>query len=210
MNDAVVLYDYWRSSAAYRVRIALHLKGVAYHTVPVDLGLGQQSDAGYLAHNPQGLIPALAIDGVLLTQSLAIIDYLDQTRPDPPLLSPDPQQRAAALAQALIVASDIHPIQNLRVMNRLRSQFGADDAAVFAWNQHWIGTGFAALELQAPDAGLFGGDQPNLADICLVPQMANARRYEASLDPYPRLVRIDAALREHPAFIAASPELAKK
>jgi maleylacetoacetate isomerase len=209
MIDEVVLYDYWRSSAAYRVRIALHLKGVAYRSVPVDLRLGEQGGDDYVARNAQGLIPLLEIDGHRLSQSLAIIDYLDARQHDPKLVSADPAARSATLAQALIIASDIHPIQNLRVMNRLKSQFGADDGAVVEWNRHWITLGFAALESQAPEAGLFGGEQPNLADICLVPQMANARRFETPLDAFPRLARIDAALRDHPAFIAASPEAAK-
>lgn len=209
MSGDVVLYDYWRSSAAYRVRIALNLKRIAYRSVPIDLRLGEQGGADYTARNPQGLIPGLEIDGHLLTQSLAIIDYLDRTRPEPPLLPADPTTRAATLAQALIVAADIHPIQNLRVMNRLKSQFGATDDAVTEWNRHWIATGFAALEASAPDAGTFGGTQPNLADLCLVPQMANARRFEVLLGTYPKLVRIDAALREHPAFAAAAPEAVK-
>jgi maleylacetoacetate isomerase len=209
MSGEVVLYDYWRSSAAYRVRIALALKGVAYRSVPIDLRTGEQGGADYTALNPQGLVPALAIDGQLLTQSLAIIDYLDATRPDLPLLPADPARRAAALTRALIVAADIHPIQNLRVMNRLKRQFGASDEAVTEWNRHWISSGFAALEAQAPAAGVFGGEAPDLADICLVPQMANARRFETDLEPYPRLVRIDAALRQLPAFAAAAPEAVK-
>ena len=209
MSGEVVLYDYWRSSAAYRVRIALNLKGIAFRSVPIDLRLGEQGGANYMARNPQGLIPALEIDGQLLTQSLAIIDYLDQTRPVPPLLPADPAARAAALAQALIVAADIHPVQNLRVMNRLKVQFGAADDAVTEWNRHWIATGFAALEASAPDAGPFGGAMPNLADLCLVPQMANARRFEVPLEPFPKLVRIDAALRAHPAFAAAAPDAVK-
>lgn len=201
-----VLYDYWRSSAAYRVRIALNLKGIAYRAVPVDLRAGEQAGAEYTHLNPQGLVPALAIDGLLLTQSLAIIDYLDRTRPDPVLLPMDPAGRAAALARALVIAADVHPIQNLRVMNRLKSQFGASDAAVTEWNRHWIASGFAALEQQAPESGLLGGAAPDLSDLCLVPQMANARRFEVPLGAYPRLVRIDAALRENPAFAAAAPE----
>ena len=209
MNGDVVLYDYWRSSAAYRVRIALNLKGIAYRSVPIDLRLGEQGGADYTARNPQGLIPALEIDGHVLTQSLAIIDYLDQTRPDPPLLPARPDARAAALAQALIVAADIHPIQNLRVMNRLKSQFDASEEAVTAWNRHWIETGFAALEALAPEVGTFGGTQPNLADLCLVPQMANARRFDVPMGPYPKLVRIDAVLRAHPAFAAAAPDAVK-
>lgn len=207
--SGAVLYDYWRSSAAYRVRIALNLKGIAYRSAPIDLVLGQQGGEEYLARNPQGLIPALDIDGVLLTQSLAIIDYLDRTRPEPALLPADPAARAAALAQALVIAADTHPVQNLRVMNRLKSQFGASHAQAVEWNRHWIELGFAALEAQAPASGLFGGAAPNLADLCLVPQMANARRFDVDLASYPQLVRIDAALRELPAFAAAAPEAVK-
>ena len=208
MSEAI-LYDYWRSSAAYRVRIALNLKGIAYRSVPIDLALGQQGGADYLARNPQGLIPALDIDGVLLTQSLAIIDYLDRTRLAPALLPADPAARAAALAQALVIAADTHPVQNLRVMNRLKSQFGASHDQAVEWNCHWIGLGFATLEAQAPTSGLFGGTAPNLADLCLVPQMANARRFEVDLAPYPQLVRIDSALRELPACAAAAPDAVK-
>ena len=204
-----VLYDYWRSSAAYRVRIALNLKGIAYRAVSIDLRTGAQGEADFVAINPQGLVPALHIDGQLITQSLAIIDYLDATRPEPRLLPSDPADRARALAQALVIAADTHPVQNLRVMNRLKSQFGADDEATFAWNRHWIGLGFAALEAGAPGNGLFGGESPNLVDLVLVPQMANARRFKLDLEPFERLVRIDAALREHPAFIAAAPESVK-
>ena len=187
------------------MRIALSLKGIAYRAVPIDLRVGQQGGAEFTALNPQGLVPALAIDGLLLTQSLAIIDYLDRTRPDPALLPSDPAARAATLARALTIAADIHPVQNLRVMNRLKSQFGADDAAAAEWNRHWIAAGFAALEVQAPESGLFGGHSPDLSDLCLVPQMANARRFELPLDPYPRLVRIDAELRAIPEFAAAAP-----
>lgn len=204
-----VLYDYWRSSAAYRVRIALNLKGIDYRRIPINLFEGEQTGAGYRALNPQGLVPALAIDGHLLTQSLAIIDYLELTRPQPPLLPSDPAARAKALARAQIIAADIHPIQNLRVGKYLRSTFGADDDAVTEWSRHWIAEGFAALEHDAPEAGLFGGASPDLADICLVPQMANARRFEVALEAYPRLVRIDTALRELPAFTAAAPETVK-
>jgi maleylacetoacetate isomerase len=205
----VVLHDYWRSSAAYRVRIALNLKDIPYRSVPIDLGQGEQGNVDYLALNPQGLVPALAIDGALLCQSLAIIDYLDQTRPEPPLLPADPLARSRALAQALIIAADIHPIQNLRVGKRLRSAFGADDQAVQEWSQHWIALGFAALEAEAPPHGLFGGAAPNLADICLVPQMANARRFGLPLGAYPRLVALDAQLRGLSAFAAAAPEAVK-
>lgn len=201
----VVLYDWPRSSAAYRVRIALHLKGVPFTTVPIDLRIGQQSEDHFTALNPQGLVPALAIDGLLMTQSLAIIEYLDQTRAEPPLLPTDPAARSAALARALVIAADTHPVQNLRVMNRLKSQFGASDDDAVEWNRHWIALGFAALEEQAPDSELFGGEAPDLSDLCLVPQMANARRFKLPLEPFPKLVRIDAALRELPAFVAAAP-----
>jgi len=205
MSGEVVLYDWPRSSAAYRVRIALHLKRIAFRSELIDLRTGEQGGAPYTAINPQGLVPALAIDGQLLTQSLAIIDYLDQTRPVPALLSHDPVRRAEALARALTIAADIHPVQNLRVMNRLKSQFGASDDAAVEWNQHWIAAGFAALEAGAPESGLLGGNRPDFSDLCLVPQMANARRFKVPLDVYPRLVRIDAELRQLPEFLAAAP-----
>ena len=205
----VVLYDFWRSSAAYRVRIVLNLKGVAYRSVPIDLGQGAQASADYKALNPQGLVPALAINGLLLTQSLAIIDYLDANYKDPPMVSSDPACRSRTLAQALIVAADIHPINNLRVLNYLRRELGQGEDAVNSWYRHWIAEGLAALEVQAPEHGLFGGSLPNLADVCLVPQLANARRFDQPLEPYPKLVAIEATLRELPAFAAAAPETVK-
>ena len=205
MSD-VVLYDYWRSSAAYRVRIALNLKGIAYSRVPLDLTLGDQLSPDYAALNPQKLVPALATDGLLLTQSLAIIMYLDGKFAEPPMVAPDLVSRTQTLAQALIIAADIHPINNLRVLNYLRGELGQDDTAVGAWYRHWITEGFAALEVQAPAAGLFGGALPNLVDVCLVPQMANARRFDTPLEAFPRLLRIDAALRALPAFAAAAPD----
>lgn len=202
----VVLYDFWRSSASYRVRIALSLKGVAYRRVPMDLTKGEQSGPDYVAINPQGLVPALAIDGLLLTQSLAIIDYLDAKHKSPPMVSSDPAARSRTLAQALLIAADIHPLNNLRVLGYLRRELGQGEEAISSWYRHWIAEGFAALEQQAPADGLFGGDSPNLADVCLVPQMANARRFDTPLEAYPRLVAIDAALRAIPAFAAAAPE----
>ena len=205
MTEAV-LHDYWRSSAAYRVRIVLNLKGVAYRAVPVDLRAGEQARGEHLALNPQGLIPVLEIDGEVLTQSLAIIDYLDATRPKPPMVSGDPARRARTLAQALVVAADIHPVNNLRVVNALRADFAANEEQVGAWTRHWISLGFAALEAQAPANGLFGGDRPDLADVCLVPQMYNARRFELDLAPFPRLAAIDARLRALEPFARAAPE----
>lgn len=205
----IVLHDYWRSSAAYRVRIALNLKGVAYRRVVVDLAAGDQRSEGYRALNPLGLIPLLEMDGHRLSQSLAIIDYLDARFPEPPLLSTDPAERARTLAQALTIASEIHPLQNLRVQQYLRNEMSQDQAAIGLWLNRWLGDGLAALEGSAPEQGLFGGDRPNLSDICLVPQMYSARRFEVPIDPFPRLVRIDAALRELPAFAAAAPEAVK-
>ncbi len=202
----VLLFDYWRSSAAYRVRIALNLKGIAFHRVPIDLVKGEQRSPDHLARNPQGFVPALAIDGLLLTQSLAIIDYLDAKHPDPPFVSSDPAARSRTLSQALQIAADIHPLNNLRVLNYLRTELAADEAAVSSWYRHWIVLGFAALEVQAPEVGLFGGDSPNLADLCLVPQMANARRFDVPLQTFPRLVAIAAALQALPAFQAAAPD----
>lgn len=206
MSAEVVLYDYWRSSAAYRVRIALGLKGIAYRAVPVDLARSEQADPDYTAINPQGLVPALAIDGHVLTQSLAIIDYLDARVEDPPMVPSDPAARSRVLAQALVIAADIHPINNLRVLNYLRRELGADEAMVNRWYHHWILEGFRTLEMQAPAEGLFGGERPNLADVCLVPQMANARRFAVPLDGFPRLVAIDERLRALPAFAAAAPD----
>ncbi|MCE2830438.1 MAG: maleylacetoacetate isomerase [Sphingomonadales bacterium] len=204
-----LLFDYWRSSASYRVRIALNLKGVDYQAVPTDLLAASHKAADYVARNPQGFVPMLSIDGHDLTQSLAIIDYLDANYPDPPMVSSDPAKRAKTLAQALVIAADIHPVNNLRILGYLKSEFGADDAAVAKWYRHWIVEGFAALEAMAPEQGLFGGDLPNLADVCLVPQMANARRFDTPLDAFPKLVRIDAALQALPAFAKAAPDAVK-
>ena len=202
----VILYDFWRSSAAYRVRIVLNLKGVAYRSVPVNIAAGEQFAAAFAALNPQRLVPALAIDGLLLTQSLAIIDYLDANHKDPPMVSSDPATRARTLAQALVIAADIHPLNNLRVLNYLRGELGQDEAAVATWYRHWIAEGLGALEAQAPADGLFGGDRPNMADVCLVPQLANARRFDQPLEAYPQLLRIDEQLRALPAFAAAAPD----
>ena len=202
-----VLYDYFRSSACYRVRIALNLKGIAYRSVPVNLLEGEQKDPDYVARNPQGFVPFLEIDGAKLNQSLAIIDYLDATRPEPALVPADPADRAHVLALALAVACDIHPLNNLRVLKRL-SGLGLDQEARDDWYRHWVSEGLAALEaMAAPRAGRFlFGDGPGLADICLVPQMFNARRFEVPLDAYPTLVRADAEANRLEAFAAAHPE----
>jgi maleylacetoacetate isomerase len=203
----LVLYDYFRSSASYRVRIALNLKGAAYARVPVNLLDSEQQGDGYRARNPQGFVPMLEADGKRFTQSLAIIGWLNTMMPDPPLLPADPDARAHVLALALTVAADIHPLNNLRVLKHL-SGLGLDQAVRDDWYRHWIGQGFDALEaLAAPRAGrhLFG-DAVTLADICLVPQMYNARRFELPLDDYPTLVKADAQASALDAFAAAHPD----
>ncbi|WP_281660619.1 maleylacetoacetate isomerase [Microvirgula aerodenitrificans] len=204
----LILYDYWRSSAAYRVRIALHLKGLEFESRPVDLRHGQQRGADYLRLNPAGLVPLL-VDGALrVSQSLAICAYLDEAWPDtPPLLPPNPRARATIRSMALTLACDTHPLQNLRVLQQLEADFGADDMQRGNWVRHWIHSGLATLErLAADNAGACcHGDTVTLADLCLAPQLYTARRYDLPLDDFPRLVAIDAHLMTLPAFIAAQP-----
>ena len=206
------LYTYWRSSAAYRVRIALNLKGVAAEQVPVHLVRdgGEQYGDTYRGINPQSRVPALEDGGRVLTQSLAILEYLEETHPEPPLLPPDPAGRARVRALAQIVACDIHPLNNLRVLRYLKREAGLDDAARDAWYRHWIADGFAAMEALlagSPETGRFcHGDAPTLADACLVPQVYNARRYACDLAPYPTLTRVEAACLALPAFQRATPE----
>jgi maleylacetoacetate isomerase len=204
----LLLYDYYRSSASYRVRIALNLKGLAYRPVPVDLLGGGQRDPDYIARNPQGFVPMLEEGGRRITQSLAIIDYLDATRPEPPLLPSDPAERAQVMALALTVACDIHPLNNLRVLKHLTGALGQSEETRNAWIARWIVEGFAALEaLAEPGAGRFlFGDEPSLADICLVPQMFNARRFGVPLGAFPLLVRTDAVACSLEPFAAAHPD----
>ena len=203
-----VLHDYFRSSAAYRVRIALALKGVDYEHRTVNLARGEQKSATFHALNPQGLVPALEIDGLVLTQSLAICDYLDATHKVVPFVPDDPADRAFVLAMALTVACDIHPLNNLRVLKYLTGELGVDDSAKDQWYRHWVVDGLTALEaLARPRAGTFlFGNAPTLADICLIPQLYNARRFAVPLSPYPTLRRIDETASAHPAFAAAHPD----
>ena len=203
-----VLHDYFRSSAAYRVRIALNLKGIDYDSRPVNLAEGAQQAAAYRALNPQGLVPMLEIDDLRLTQSLSIAVYLDQKYPEPMLMPRDPADGAHVRAMALAVACDIHPLNNLRVLKYLKSELGQEQAAIDRWYAHWVVEGLVALEAMAAQrAGAFlFGNAPTLADVCLVPQLYNARRFSVPLDPYPTLRRADEAASALPAFAAAHPD----
>lgn len=204
------LYDYWRSSASYRVRIALNLKGLAYEAVPTSLLDGAHRAPDYLARNPQGFVPMLEVGDLRLTQSLAIIDWLDATQPGPQLIPADPAARARALAMAYVIASDIHPINNLRILKYLANELAVEEPARDDWYRHWIVEGFTALEAMAdPARPYLGGDAPNIADICLVPQMANANRFKTPLDVFPTLVRIDAACNTLDPFKTAHPDAVK-
>ena len=205
------LYDYFRSSAAYRTRIALNLKGVTAQREFVHLQKAQQRAEPYLAINPQGLVPALDIgEDAVLTQSLAIIDWLDETHPEPPLLPADASGRARVRSIALAIACDIHPLNNTRVLSYLTTTLGVSEEQRNGWYRYWIDVGFEALERRLARESATGrychGDQPTVADVCLVPQVANARRYKMDLAPYPTILRIDAACTALPAFAAAAPE----
>lgn len=206
-----ILFDYFRSSASYRVRIALNLKGVEYQRIAVDLAGGAQREDDYRARNPQGFVPMLEHDGLRLTQSLAIIDWADLAFPGAPLIPREPEARAQVFALAMIVACDIHPLNNLRVLKYLSGELGLDEAARSAWYARWVRDGFAALQAQAaPRAGRFlFGDAPSLADICLVPQMYNARRFDVPIDDFPLLARVDAEANRLAPFAEAHPDRVK-
>lgn len=209
------LYTYYQSSASYRVRIALNLKNIRVEEAYIDLTKGVQGSAEYAKINPQKLVPSLILDnGSVLTQSIAIIEYLEEMHPEPPVLPKDPVARAQARAIAHAVAGDISAINNLKIRNRLKSHFGANDQTVKSeWIQHWIADGFAALETLLSGSALTGkfcvGDFPTIADCCLIPQVFNAKRFEVGMEPYPTIRRIAAECEQHPAFKAAHPSQQK-
>jgi maleylacetoacetate isomerase len=209
--DGLVLQGYFRSTAAWRVRIALNLKGMAYAKLSRHLRRREQAAPDYVALNPQGLVPALEVPGQgVLTQSMAIVEWLEETKPLPPLLPADPWGRARVRSLAQIVACDIHPIQNLRVLAYLKHELGQEQPAIDAFARHWIEAGLAALEARLAreaETGRFcHGDAAGLADLCLVPQLGNARRFGVDLAPYPTVLRIEAACAALPAFQDAAPD----
>lgn len=204
----MILYGYWRSSAAYRVRLALGYKRLDWRSIPIDLRHNVQSEADFLGINPQGLVPALAIDGTVLLQSLAIIEYLEETVPSPALLPADPIGRARVRAAAQMITCDVHPINNLRVQRYLKMPLGHDQADIDVWCRHWINSGLAALEQFAGNHGghFLHGDSLSLADLCLVPQLYNARRVDTDLAEFPKLRAIDARLAACDFMAAAHPD----
>ena len=206
------LYTFFRSSASYRVRIALNLKGIGCEQAPIHLrrGGGEQLSAAYRAINPQALVPALEDYGRIFTQSLAIIEYLDEKHPNPPLLPQDPADKAIVRSMALVIACEVHPIQNLRVLNYVKATYHQTDEQVNQWAQHWIDLGLDALQatiVAQPKRGRFCfGDTPTLADICLIPQLGNARRYGCDLAKYPTILAVEKNCNALPAFADAAPE----
>lgn len=205
----VILHDYWRSSASYRVRIALALKGIGYENAAVDLLSAAHKSSVHLDRNPQGLVPALSIDGQVLAQSLAIIEYLDETRPDIRLLPDDPVERARVRTLSHAIAMEIHPICNMHVVKHVAGLTNGGEETKLAWMQHFISAGLSAFEklLGHPSTGRFcHGDQPSMADCCLIPQLYNARRYDVSLDGFERITAIEKACAELAPFQAAHPD----
>lgn len=204
----MILYSYWRSTTSYRVRVALNMKGLDYTTIPVDLVAGAQRADDYVSLNPGQGVPTLVLeDGTALTQSLAIMDYLDHIAPEPALLPEDPLLRARVMAAAHVVAMDIHPVNNLKVVSRLKSEHGLTGDDGIAWMCHWMATGFHSYQALLPEGKAFSfTDTPTLADICLVAQLYNARRWGVDMVPFARLLEIEEQAMKLPAFIAARPE----
>jgi maleylacetoacetate isomerase len=206
----IKLYDFSHSSAPYRVRIALNVKGLAYEAIPVNLTKAAHHEAEYKAKNPQGLVPMLEVGDVRLTQTLAIIEWLDSTYPAIPLIPTEPNARARIMAMTYVIAMEIHPINNMRIQKYLENKLGVDQTGREEWMRHWMTEGFAALETMAdPDAPFLGGDKPGIADVCLVPQMFNARRFATPLEAFPKLVAIDAACNALDAFKRAHPDVVR-
>jgi maleylpyruvate isomerase len=208
-GSAMILHDYWRSSAAYRLRIALNLKGLDYTLASHDLRAGEQKSADYVAIAPQGFVPALDTGEGVLIQSLAIIEWLDERYPQPPLLPRDPLGRATVRAMAQVVACDIHPVNNLRILKALKADFGASQEVVDAWVRRWVEEGFTALERLVAEhgEGFAYGETPTMADVLLVPQWYNGERFGLDCAPFPRLAAVVARARALPAFAAASPDV---
>ena len=204
----MILHGYWRSGASYRVRIALNLKGLTYEQAAHDLRQGRQKTPDYLALNPQGMVPALDVDGQVLIQSPAILEWLEETYPEPPLLPRDADDRATVRAMSAVIGCDIHPLNNLRVLTSLRRDLGADQATVDAWAARWIAPGFDALNalVARHGAGFSFGDEPTLADCYLIPQLYSARRFNVETAAWPALKAVEARALAHPAFAAAHPD----
>jgi maleylacetoacetate isomerase len=202
----VKLYTYFRSSAAYRVRIAMNLKGLAYEPEFIHLVKRQHTEPQYLAVNPQGRVPSLDLGGEVLTQSPAILEYLEEVYPDPPLLPSDPIRRAKVRAASALIGCDIHPLNNLSPLSYLKQKLGQEQPAIDAWYVHWVTEGFKALEQMLSPGPFAFGDKPTLADVYLVPQVYNARRFNTHLENYPKIAAVDAACNEMEAFRAAAPE----
>lgn len=204
----MILHGYWRSGASYRVRIALNLKGLTYGQAAHDLRQGRQKTPDYLALNPQGMVPALDVDGQVLIQSPAILEWLEETYPEPPLLPRDADDRATVRAMSAVIGCDIHPLNNLRVLTSLRRDLGADQATVDAWAARWIAPGFDALDalVARHGAGFSFGGEPTLADCYLIPQLYSARRFNVETAAWPALEAVEVRALAHPAFAAAHPD----